>query len=268
MTDAWFLPPVLALVAGVLALAPLGARVLQRGVVFIDLAVAQAAALSALAVTALADHPGWAVTQAAAAAGALAAAALVAALARSWPAQREALIGLVYVACACAALLVARRDAHGAEHLHALLAADVLWSDWPQVFQLAGCAAGVALAARVLDRDAWFFTVFALVASLAVQVLGLFVVFAGLIAPGLWRRAGLGGGAAVALALAAALAGLAASWAFDAPSGPLVALALALCGLVASGCGRRARGAIGPVPRPGARPAGAEARNAGSSVHQ
>ena len=167
-TDWWFLAPVLALAAGVLALAPLGAQVLARGVVFIDLAVAQAAAAAALAALALADHPSWLVTQLTAATGALAAAALVAALARWWPEHREALIGLVYVGCACAALLIARQDAHGAEHLHALLAADVLWSGWPQVATLAGCALAVALLRRRLADDAWFFVAFALVASLAV----------------------------------------------------------------------------------------------------
>ena len=43
--DAWFWTPVLALLLGVLALAPLGEQVLARGVVFIDLAVAYRAPL-------------------------------------------------------------------------------------------------------------------------------------------------------------------------------------------------------------------------------
>ena len=139
---------------------------------------------------------------------ALLATALVAALARGWPEHREALIGLLYVACACSALLVSRGDAHGAEHLHALLAADVLWSDWPQASALAACACAVTLAGRRLRQDKVFFLAFALVASVVVQVLGLFIVFAALIAPGLWRRAGWSAPAATALAVAAALAGL------------------------------------------------------------
>jgi zinc/manganese transport system permease protein len=235
MLDSWFLPPILALAAGVLALAPLGTQVLHRGVVFVDLAVAQAAAAAALAAMALGQHPSWIVTQLTAATGALLAAGLVAILARTWPEHREALIGLVYVACACVALLVARADAHGAEHLHALLAADVLWSDWPQVIILTVCASGVAIVGSArLARDGWFFAVFALVASLAVQVLGLFIVFSALIAPGLWHRAGLGMSAATGIALAAAMVGLAGSWVLDAPSGPLVALSLALCGAASS----------------------------------
>lgn len=229
--DAWFLPPVLALLAGVLALAPLGVQVLQRGVVFIDLAVAQAAAAAAMAAMAWGDHPAWWVTQAAALGGALGAAAVVAWLSAHRPHQREALIGLIYVGCACAALLLAREDSHGAEHLHALLAADVLWADWPQVYTLGACAVAVGLLGRRLQHNRWFFTGFAVVASCAVQTLGLFVVFAALIAPGLWQRQGHHPALAIALATTSTLAGLAASWWWDAPSGPLVALGLALCGL-------------------------------------
>lgn len=227
MSELWFLAPALALGLGLLALAPLGAQVLRRGVVFIDLAVAQAAAAAALAVAAFVDHPGWWSTQAAALAGALLAAAGVALLARRAPQQREALIGLVYVAAACAALLAARSDPHGRERLAELLAADVLWASWPQVAVLAACAAGVRLLRPWLAQDRVFFPLFALVASLSVPVLGLFVVFALLIAPALGAaRSGLIG---AALAIAA---GLAASWALDAPSGACVALALAGAGLL------------------------------------
>jgi zinc/manganese transport system permease protein len=67
-----------------------------------------------------------------------------------------------------------------------------------------------------------------LVASVAVPVLGLFVVFAALIAPALWLRAGRCLPAALGSAAAAAATGLATSWWADAPSGVCVALALAL----------------------------------------
>ena len=110
----WFFWPAAALVAGVLALAPLGAQVLARGVVFIDLAVAQAAALGVMVANALFDHPGSLPSQAAATAGALLCAGLVATVVRRWPAQREALIGLVYVAGATGALLAARAGRFGA----------------------------------------------------------------------------------------------------------------------------------------------------------
>ena len=225
--EAWFLAPAAAVALGVLALAPLGAQVLARGVVFIDLAVAQAAAAAALWAGAWIDHPSLLQSQAAAAAGALCCAAAVAALARRRPAQREALIGLLYVLGACAALLGARQDPHGRERLAELLAADVLWAGWPQVALLSVCAAAVALARRVLRRDAFFYPVFALAASVAVPVLGLFVVFAALIAPALWQRAGWPAAAAALGAVAACGIGLALSWLLDAPSGACVATTLA-----------------------------------------
>lgn len=230
MPEAWFLTPVAALLLGVLALAPLGHQVLARGVVFIDLAVAQAAAAAALWAGAVLDHPDWLATQALAAAGALGCAAAVAWLSRRWPAQREALIGLLYVLGASLALLGARQDPHGRERLSELLAADVLWAGWAQVALLAACAAAVAAAGQRLQHDKVFFPLFAVVASLVVPTLGLFVVFAALIAPALWQRSGLRRSSAWAAAAAAAAAGLALSWWLDAPSGACVALSLAAFG--------------------------------------
>ena len=233
--DAWFALPAAALFFGILALAPLGSQVLMRGVVFIDLAVAQAAAAAALWAAAIVDHPGWLVTHIFAFGGALGCAAAVATLARRWRGQREALIGLLYVMGASVALLGARQDPHGRERLSELLAADVLWVQSLQVGVLLACAAGVQMLGRErLSRDRLFFPVFAVVSSLAVPALGLFVVFACLIAPALWQRAGATriaawGGAALACGL-----GLALSWLLDAPSGACVVLGLAAFGILSA----------------------------------
>lgn len=238
LATGWFVAPALALLFGIVALAPLGAQVLSRGVVFIDLAVAQAAAAAALWVAAFTDHPSTLATQGMAAAGALACAAVVAGLARRWPAQREALIGLVYVMGASLALLGARQDPHGRERLSELLAADVLWAGWWQVGALAICAVLMSLlqyrCAFWLRRDAVFYVAFALVASIVVPVLGLFVVFVALIAPALWFRSGATWWLAVGSTLAAAAVGLSLSWWLDAPSGACVALALGTWGLASA----------------------------------
>jgi zinc/manganese transport system permease protein len=233
--EFWFLTPMAALLLGLLALAPLGTQVLARGVVFIDLAVAQAAAAAALWVAVVVDHPNAWTTQAMATTGAMACAAAVAWLLRLWPQQREALIGLLYVAGASMALLGAGQDPHGRERLSQLLAADVLWADWPQVMVLTACALAVAASRRWLLRDAVFYPGFALVASLAVPVLGLFVVFAALIAPALWQRAGLSDWLAGLGAVLASALGLLASWVLDAPSGACVALALSVFGVLSAG---------------------------------
>lgn len=238
---AWIAAPAAALLAACLLLVPLGAQVLGRGVVFIDLAVAQVAAGGALTVTLGSQHAPPALTAAASAGAALLGAALVWWLVRRWPDQREALIGLVYVAGASACVIAAAFHPNGREHLTALLAADVLWVRW-QAAVLLGAAAAVVLALGGRDRltrDALFYPVFALALSMAVAALGLYLVFALLIAPALWTRRGRGLWVAVALAAAACLAGLALSWTLDWPSGASVAVLLCAVGLAAAISNRR-----------------------------
>ena len=232
---AWLAAPAAALLVACLVLVPLGAQVLSRGVVFIDLAVAQVAACGVLAVPLFAhEPPAWLVALVAAAA-ALAGSALVWWLARSWPQQREALIGLVYVAGAGASVIGAASLPEGRERLTALLAADVLWAAWPAVGLFAAAGALVAaflLAGRgLLGRDAVFYPLFALSLSVAVPVLGLYLVFALLIAPALWLRRGARLGTALLLAAGACAAGLGLSWALDWPSGACLTLALCALGL-------------------------------------
>ena len=235
LAHTWFVWPALALAAGLLALAPLGRQVLSRQVVFIDLAVAQACAAAALWSGAwLHWHDAWQ-TQIVSACGAVACGTVVSALNRRWPAQREALIGVLYVCGAAMALLGARLDPHGQEQFMLLIAADVLWVQAPQVMALAVCASFVAWLGRgpnpLLAQDRWFYPVFALVVSVAVPSMGLMLVFATLMTPALWMARGAGVWRAYALSAAAMAVGLATSWVMDAPSGPCCALALGLAGM-------------------------------------
>ncbi len=223
---------------------PLGRQVLRRGIVFIDLAIAQAAALGALVAGSLADSAALSETVSGGFSGvaggvaALAGAALVAWLGRRWPARREALIGLVYVAAAVSALLWVSVDPHGAQKLSSMLSGDVLWVTWAQMLPLAVAT----LPFLLLDawrpglwaRDAAFYACFAVLVSLSVPLLGLYLVFATLIVPALalpgdpaprTRRG------AVALGALAYGAGLLVSLWQDLPSGPCVVLALMLAGI-------------------------------------
>lgn len=246
MSDfAWVAAPTAALLAACLLLVPLGAQVLARGVVFIDLAVAQVAACGVLAAGMLLHDAQPAHAMAAAAVSALAGGGLVWWLARQWPQQREALIGLVYVMAASASVVAVAFDPHGRERLTALLAADVLWAPWSSVLLLAiGAAVMVALLVLrrgLLQRDAVFYPLFALALSVVVQALGLYLVFALLIGPALWTRRGWPLARSIGLAVVACLAGLGLSWALDWPSGACVALALSGLGLL-SAWGVRAHG--------------------------
>ncbi len=234
----WLLWPVLALLAGTAALAPLGTQVLARGVVFIDLALAQLAACGALAVTLIDDHPSAWLAHGAAALAALGGAALVWWLAQRWPAQREALIGLVYVAAAGLAMLAVTWDPHGKERLAALLAADVLWAAPQPTLALVGVAVAVLALGRwrdgVLQRDLAFYPLFAVALSVAVPVLGLYLVFACLIAPALWVRRGWSRHRSSVAAAVVALLGLCLSWWTDWPSGACVAVCLSVAGVGAA----------------------------------
>ncbi|MDO5058043.1 MAG: metal ABC transporter permease [Lautropia sp.] len=287
---AWLVTPACALLLACLALVPLGCQVLARGVVFIDLAVAQVAACGTLAGQLLGSgadshfhqhgqdhehHPGsWharplhdthlSATQASpgadeslwinaislvapdsasllwpmlfAGSGAL----LVGWLARRAPRQREALIGLVYVAAASVALLMVTADPHGRERLDQLLAADVLWATWPAVLLLGLASLCTLLACVLVHRrtgrhqvwsDLLFYPLFAMVLSLAVPVLGLYLVFALLIGPALWHPSGRAPSVCVCMAMLACTIGLLLSWRFDRPSGACIAICLSLTGL-------------------------------------
>lgn len=236
VTQWWFTLPILAVFFGILALAPLGAHVLKRGVVFIDLAVAQSAAAAALWGSAYIHHATLLEIQLMAILGGLIGAFIVSLIARYRPAHREALIGLVYVVGSCLALLGSRQDALGRERMSELLAADVLWANGWQVGSLSLCAIVMSLIwhwrYQWLSRDVIFYVAFSVVTSMAVSVLGLFVVFAALIAPAVWFKTGVSWLASLAGTLAAASAGLFLSWMFDAPSGILVGLAMSTWGLL------------------------------------
>jgi zinc/manganese transport system permease protein len=215
-----------------------GREVLKRGIIFIDLTIAQVAALGAIAVDTAGFAPhGWAMQ------GAAGAAALAAAWLLSWTENRfsevqEALIGSLYVVAACAAILLVAHNPHGGEHLTEMLAGQILWVSygrvWPVALLYAALLAvwwGGARHHRVL-----FYPLFAIAVTASVQLVGVYLVFATLILPALavrdlsqWR--GLAAGYAIGLAGYAL--GLWASVPFDLPSGPLVVCMLAALTIVA-----------------------------------
>src|SRR5437762_9185815 len=97
-----------ALIAGLLVTAthaPLGIQVLNRGIVFIDLAVAQIAGLGVIVADWLGFEPQGAAVQAAALLAALAGAMLLNWTDRAWPEVQEAVIGVTFIVAANAAIL-------------------------------------------------------------------------------------------------------------------------------------------------------------------
>jgi zinc/manganese transport system permease protein len=233
-----------ALIAGLLVLAthvPLGLQVLDRGIVFIDLAIAQIAGLGVIAADAIGLPEGGVAVQAAAVCAALAGAALLTWTERKAPEQQEALIGVMFILAACAGILLLAGNPHGGEHLKELLVGQILWVNTHQLAWLAGVSAllGTAMALGWVAR--WgrfgFYASFALAVTASVQLVGVYLVFSSLIIPALatrgWRGPRRLAWAWSLGALGYAL-GLALSALLDLPSGAVIVWTLAACALAVS----------------------------------
>jgi len=230
-----------AFLAGMLVLAthvPLGMQVLSRGIVFIDLAIAQIATLGVIAADRAGFEPeGW-VAQVAAVSAALLGAALLTWTEKRWPEIQEALIGVLFSLAATGGMLLVANNPHGGEHLQDLLAGQILWVAYAQLLPVAGLTAAILglwfYFGERIGRFG-FYGLFAFAVTASVQLVGVYLVFASLIIPALAcrnhapRRRML---VAYAVGATGYLAGLGLSTIFDLPSGPLVVWTLALAGIL------------------------------------
>ncbi|MGB5538843.1 MAG: metal ABC transporter permease [Gammaproteobacteria bacterium] len=229
------------LLAGVLVVAThvlLGREVLRRGIIFIDLAIAQIAGLGVLVAALLGWESGGWETQLIAAGSALLGASLIRAFERFWPELQEALIGVTFVMAATGALLLLSGNPHGAEQLEALLAGQLLWVDGAQLQVVAAVYLPVLLLWFLAGSGGLrFYLLFAVTVTASVQLVGVYLVFSCLIIPALAVRR-LRGTAALlcgyGLGVLAFTAGLLCSLWLDTPAGPTVVWMLALLGVLFS----------------------------------
>jgi zinc/manganese transport system permease protein len=215
--------------------------VLQRGIVFIDLAIAQIAGLGVICADAVGLPQGGVAVQLSAGTAALLGAWLLTWMERRMPSQQEAMIGVMFILAACAGILVLAGNPHGGEHLKDLLVGQILWVGTPQLLWLGGLTALLSLALWLgwverLGRYG-FYAAFAIAVTASVQVVGVYLVFSSLIIPalatlGLSGRRRLATGYAIG-AVGYAL-GLALSAVLDLPSGAVIVWTLAATGLVAA----------------------------------
>lgn len=224
-----------ALVAGLLVTVthvPLGIQVLNRGIVFIDLAVAQIAGLGVILGDWLGfEHHGIAV-QISALGAALAGALLLNWTERLWPEVQEAIIGVVFILAANAAILVLAANPHGAEHLKDLLVGQILWVKAGEL-PLVALGSAAILALWFWLRARFFYLLFACAVTISVQLVGIYLVFATLIVPALATRH-MQRGRLVACYLLGALGyatGLSLSAITDLPTGPLVVCTMTALGM-------------------------------------
>jgi zinc/manganese transport system permease protein len=249
------LPPFVACMVFVAMLGYLGVHIIARGVIFVDLALAQMAALGGTAAL-LVGLEGGSVGGYAFAFGFATLGALVFAVTRTTGGTprvpHEAIIGIVYVVASAATLLVADKAPHGAETIKEALAGTILWVTWPQIARLAlvyvviGAfhwllrrrfftvsleeATALAQGWRIRWWDFLFYFSFGVAITLAVPIAGVLLVFTFLVVP-----------AAIAFlftrnvrpliavswlsAAVASAAGLVVSFQFDLPTGPVIVCA-------------------------------------------
>lgn len=240
-----------AMLAGLLVLAthvPLGAQVLRKGIVFIDLAIAQIAALGVIGAGMMdVDPTGWQI-QLAAGLAALAGALLLSWTEKKWPEVQEAQIGVVFVLAATLGILLLAKNPHGGEHLRELLAGQILWVSYAQLAipaMVSVVILGIWVAVRGQLGTRPFYLLFALAVTVSVQLVGVYLVFATLIVPSLGarnhpqaRRLAL----AYAVGISGYALGLLLSSALDLPSGAMIVWSLAVVAAVVHALApRRAR---------------------------
>ena len=234
----------------------LGLHVLLRKVIFVDLALAQIAATGAVVAFYFGHEPGSLPSF-----GFSLAAAVMGAAIFSWSRARhervpqEAIIGITYVIASAATILIADQAPEGAEHIKDLLAGGIVWVTWPTVIRdLVVCAAvGVfhyvfrrrfilisekaevafSRGVRVRWWDFLFYVSFGLVITVSVEIAGVLMVFAYLVAPAIIALASADGwgrrlGIAWAVGFLASGMGLLASYQWDLPSGPAIVCLLGL----------------------------------------
>jgi zinc/manganese transport system permease protein len=247
----------------------LGLHVLARGVIFVDLALAQVAALG-ITLAFLAGHP---IQSDAAYWYALAftvggAALFSATRMRRASIPQEAVIGIVYAVSAALAVLVVDRAPQGAEHIRQLLVGNILTVGAGDVGRLALLYAAIGALHAAMRRpilaisfdpdgaaarrrairwwDFAFYVTFGIVVTSSVRIAGVLLVFSYLIVPAAVAAllsASVGARLAIGWAAGALVsaAGLWASFAWDLPTGAAVVATFgALMAAVAAGLGLRA----------------------------
>jgi zinc/manganese transport system permease protein len=233
----------------------LGVHIIARGVIFVDLALAQVAALGFTAASLLGFPPGSA-TSYGLSVGATLIGALVLSVSRveHEHISQEALVGVVYVAASAATILLAAQAPRGSEHVEELLTGTILWVTWPEIWKTGLVYAVVGAIHWVLHRrfftisleperaaaEGWrlgwwdfvFYGLFGIVVTSSVGIAGVLVVFSFLVIPAViaftfvstpgrllavaWTVGGL-----------AALAGLLLSFQLDLPTGPVIVVTFA-----------------------------------------
>ncbi|MEJ5239442.1 metal ABC transporter permease [Limisphaera sp. VF-2] len=244
-----------------------GLHILRRGIIFVDLALAQVATLGTC-VCVLLGHEATDVHAYLWSLGFTMGGALLFTFLREPAHGRvplEALIGIVYVVAAATSVLLLSHTPHGREELQKTLVGDLLTVSWPAVLRLSALYGGIGLVhwlwrrrfigltfhreavraagAAVRLWDFWFYFLFGLVVTTFVHLGGVLLVFSYLIIPAVCGQLWTGSlGAAFlmgwGIAVLGGVGGLAGSYQLDVPAGAAVVctlgVLLAICAAAAA----------------------------------
>jgi zinc/manganese transport system permease protein len=242
--------PIMACVLLPWLLVYLGLHVVQRGIIFIDIAMAQMASLGICVAVLLQFEPDSLMASVMGLAVTLIGAAIFSATGkRSSQVPQEAIIGIAYVVAAAAAILLLSRSPHGNEEIRNMLVGDITVVSAPEVWKCFGVFAAVGALHFALRKkfllisyqreiayergwrvrwwDFLFYATFGLVVTIFVRVAGVLLVFSYLIAPAVCavtlvrsisNRLLVGW----AIALIGGIAGLFLSFYWDLPSGAAI----------------------------------------------
>jgi zinc/manganese transport system permease protein len=251
---AWMAAPVAACVVMALILGWFGLQVLERGVIFVDLALAQVAALGTTAAVFFGHEPDEPLSYALGLVFTVFG-SVAFSMARRFEARvpQEAIIGIAYAvgAAAAAVLLDFAADPHGAEKLQHLTVGNVVWVTWAEIGVLAAVAAGVGAfhfvarerlllvslrpeeaEAKGISVPLWdllFYLSFGVVITAIVHVGGVLLVFSYLIVPAVIARLfadGVGVRLAIAWAVSVTLSIVGIGVSYEHAAGPLIVVLL------------------------------------------
>lgn len=228
-----------AFIAGLLVLTthiPFGMRVLQCGVIFADLAIAQIAGLGVIIAALLELDHSSVFVQLIAASSALCGAGLLSWIERSASEVKEAYIGLTFVLAASLGILLMSHDVHAGEHLKDLLVGQILWVSNQQLIGTAILSAVLLIAWHTLRNSQShfaFYGLFALAVTASVQLVGIYLVFSSLIVPALatYRLQTQRMSYAFGIGIVGYAIGLLLSVWFDLPAGVAIVCTMAVVGL-------------------------------------
>lgn len=233
-----------AFLAGALVLSthvPLGNEVLRRGIIFLDLAIAQVAALglilaSSLGLESHGEHGSTLLSNLIAMVAAVVGASLLYRFHHLSARTQEALIGSLFILAATGSMLLLSKDPQGGERLKEILVGQILWVEYSSLLFTA-CVYAVVLAVWFFWRDKMngygFYPLFAITITLSTQLVGVYLVFASLIIPALaslhTKNSLL---SAYCIGLFGYISGLTFSALWDFPSGAMIAWCLAFCSFI------------------------------------